>query len=343
MTKRPTVTDLAKAAGVGVATVDRVLNGRLPVREETARRVYEAAERLGYHAAGVIRRRIERELPQVKLGFILQRPNQEFYRSLRSEIEAAVAAATRFRASARFEFLESQTPTEVSSKLRSVGAACDAVAVVSVDHPTITSAVQELKAAGVPVFALLSDFAADARLAYLGVDNRKSGRTAAWMIARSAPQGGKVALIIGSHRFHGHELREIGFRSYFREFAPHFEPIDTLVNLEASSLAHEATLDLLKRYPDLVGLYVAGGGMEGVIAALREEKMAGRLTAVCSELTTTSRNALLDGIMSMTLCTPLPSLARELVSLMAQSVLGGTAEIPAQLFLPFVINVAENI
>ena len=43
MGSRPTIADLAAKAGVSVATVDRVLNGRHKVREETARRVYEAA------------------------------------------------------------------------------------------------------------------------------------------------------------------------------------------------------------------------------------------------------------------------------------------------------------
>ena len=51
--KRPTITDVAKAAGVSVATVDRVLNGRLPVREETSRRVFEAAEKIGLTYAQV--------------------------------------------------------------------------------------------------------------------------------------------------------------------------------------------------------------------------------------------------------------------------------------------------
>ena len=50
MASRPTITDLAKAAGVSVATVDRVLNGRHKVREETARRVYDAANAIGYVA-----------------------------------------------------------------------------------------------------------------------------------------------------------------------------------------------------------------------------------------------------------------------------------------------------
>ena len=39
-------------------------------------------------------------------------------------------------------------------------------------------------------------------------------------------------MFVGSHRFHGQEMREIGFRSYFREYAPEFELVETMVNLE---------------------------------------------------------------------------------------------------------------
>ena len=60
---RPTIIDLAKAAGVSTATVDRVLNGRHNVREETVRRVHEAAEAIGYHGANVIRYRLLADKP----------------------------------------------------------------------------------------------------------------------------------------------------------------------------------------------------------------------------------------------------------------------------------------
>ena len=65
------------------------------------------------------------------------------------------------------------------------------------------------------------------REGYVGLNNRKAGRTAAWIIARTAKRPGKVAVFVGSHRFHGHEMREIGFRSYFREYAPDFELVET--------------------------------------------------------------------------------------------------------------------
>jgi LacI family transcriptional regulator len=43
-----TITEVAREAGVGVATVSRVVNGSGSVREETRRRVLDAIERLGY-------------------------------------------------------------------------------------------------------------------------------------------------------------------------------------------------------------------------------------------------------------------------------------------------------
>ena len=45
---RATIEDVAEAAGVSVATVDRVLNGRAAVRPKTAARVEQAVRRLSY-------------------------------------------------------------------------------------------------------------------------------------------------------------------------------------------------------------------------------------------------------------------------------------------------------
>jgi DNA-binding LacI/PurR family transcriptional regulator len=56
---RPTMADVATAAGVGTGTVSRVLNGGVNVRESTRRRVLEVIERLGYrpsHLAAALSR-----------------------------------------------------------------------------------------------------------------------------------------------------------------------------------------------------------------------------------------------------------------------------------------------
>jgi len=46
--RKPTMADVARLAGVGTMTVSRVLSGTVPVSEETASRVQNAIEQLGY-------------------------------------------------------------------------------------------------------------------------------------------------------------------------------------------------------------------------------------------------------------------------------------------------------
>ncbi|SQI92272.1 transcriptional regulator [Klebsiella oxytoca] len=46
--KKVTMKDIARDARVGIATVDRVLNKRTPVKESTERKVLESARRLGF-------------------------------------------------------------------------------------------------------------------------------------------------------------------------------------------------------------------------------------------------------------------------------------------------------
>lgn len=341
--KRPTIADLSKASGVSVATIDRVLNGRHRVREETARRVYEAAQEIGYHAVGLLRQRVFEDLPQYRLGFVLQKPVQAFYQAFAKEIVVAAQAVTSARINAQVDFVTASTPTAIVEKLKAMAARSQAVALVAPDYPAVTTAIEELKEKGVPVFSLLSDFSTTARQGYIGVDNRKVGRTAAWVIARSARRPGKVACFVGSHRFLGHELREIGFRSYFRENAPEFEVLDTLINLDTPEITHEATLDLLQKHPDLIGFYVCGGGMEGAISAIREERLSGKLIAVVNELTPESRAALADDVVAMAIGTPLAALCKELMSLMIKSVESDEAAVAGQSILPFDIFVSENI
>ncbi|PBB24358.1 LacI family transcriptional regulator [Mesorhizobium sp. WSM4307] len=343
MAKRPTVSDLARASGVSVATVDRVLNNRLPVREETAQRVYEAATVIGYHAVTLIKQRIRQDLPEYRLGFLLQKPEQHFYQEFARELEAATIHAPRFRGIPVIDFWSSQAPEDIVVHLEKLAAKTNAIALVSPDHPTITVAVESLKARGIPVFSLLSDFAPGVREGYVGLNNRKVGRTAAWMIAQCARRPGKVAVFVGSHRFHGQELREIGVRAYFREHAPDFTVLETLVNLETAGLTHQAMLDLLERHPDLVGCYIAGGGMEGAITAVRTAMPAQPPVLICNEITPESRAALANNIITMVLATPLARLSSDLVNLMAHAIQDGAANAPGQTFLPFDIHVPENI
>jgi LacI family transcriptional regulator len=327
---------LAQASGLSVATVDRVLNRRLPVREETALRVVAAAEAIGYHAAGLLKQRLL-EVPQRSFGFILQKRHDDFYQALAAELTAATKAATLIRGKPIVVFVDELIPSVIAAKIRELGRVADALAVVAVDHPHVNEAIEEVTATGVAIFTLLTDVSAPSRAGYIGIDNRKAGRVAGWTIARLAKKPGKVAVLVGTHRYLGQELAEMSFRSYFREHAPNFQLLETLVNLEDDRIAYEAIVHLLKNNDSLVGLYVAGGGMKGMIQALRDERAGDRLVAVCNELLASTRAALIDGVVDLVLATPLPLLATRAVEAMSQATEstpnGKHAPLPVELYI----------
>jgi LacI family transcriptional regulator len=343
MSSRPTIEDVAREAGVSIATVDRVLNRRARVREETALRVYDAARAIGYHASAVIRHRLAAELPALTFGFLLQTDRHSFYQSFAKELRQAVEDCPSVRGRVIIEHADEGSVETVLEKLDSLGQRADVLALVSPDNHHITDRVRDLRAEGKPVFALLSDFAQGVRDSYIGLNNVKVGRTAAWLISRTAARPGKIALFVGSFRWHGHELRETGFRSYFREFAPEFELLETTVNLDTRGVTEEAARGLLQRHPDLAGIYVAGGGMEGAIAALRETRPDPLPAMVVNELTRDSTAALLDQLIVGVIATPLQRLCTALTDLMVSARLNGPSDTPGQLFLPFDLHVPESI
>ena len=358
---RPTIADVAERAGVSVATVDRVINARLPVKEATSARVREAAEALGFHATSLIRQRTRPDRTTVTLGFLLQRHSVQFYGALGAALEAATRLQTKVQGRAIVEYLDDLTPTFVAERLRQMADRCDGIAIVAADHPHVTRAIADLRDRGKPVVALLSDLSAPARTAYVGVDWRKMGRTAGWAMSNLTGGPGDIAIIIGSHRYLATEVCEICFRTYLRENAPGLNLLEPMINFEEPRLAYQGTLELLQRAPNLVGIYMVGGGVEGVMGALREAGVADRVAAICHDLTDNTREGLIDGVLNLVLHQPREAMAAAAVRSLCEAVQasvgnadGRTSEeasgddnaldaVPSQIVVPVIVYTAENI
>jgi len=334
----PTMSDVAREAGVGVATVDRVINRRAPVREDTAQRVLAAAERLGFHRTALIRRRLAEPAARRRLGFLLQDRSVAFYRELGRELEGAARAS---QAEAQVVHLDELSPQRVAEALLALTQGCDAVALVAADHPQVSAAIAAASTRGVPVFALISDLPSPELAGHVGIDHRQVGRTAAWTLARLCRQPGPVGLILGSHRYLCQEQCEASFRAWLRENAPDFRILETLVSLEHPALAEQATLELLHRHPDLVGIYVAGGGIEGVLRGLAGQRPAG-LQTVCHDFTEVTREALLDGRATVVLSHPRDWIAQRLVQDMHDALAENAPRGKVHSLLPFVTHTTAS-
>jgi LacI family transcriptional regulator len=327
---------------VSVATVDRVLNRRLPVRGDTAQRVVKAAEEIGYHATSLLKRRVN-ETPARRFGFLLQKRHDAFYQEFGQALSKATTAASAISGKAIVDFSEELVPHTIAMRLRELANKCDAVAVVAVDHPIVNGAVEEIVSKGKPVFTLLSDIASPQRASYLAVDSRKAGRTAAWTISRLMKEPGPVGILVGSHRYLSQEMSEISFRSFMREHAPHLQLLEPFIYLDDDRIAYEVVSNLLASTPNLAGLYISGGGQEGAIKALRESRHERHIVTVCNELTESTKTALIDGIVDLVLNTPQQAIAEAVVRLMIETSEAPGRTVAGQLLFPAELFLSENI
>ena len=340
---RPTIRDLAKAAGVSVSTVNRVLAGADNVRDATMREVRDAAHRIGFYGLGSIQSNVTARRVHHRFGFLLLQPTRTFYRTLAAAFEVAAKLVDGHDIELATEFAPDLAPETIATRLQALGQSCDAVGVVAPVHPLIAEAVDELELRGVPVFALISQISPRGQVRYLGLDNWKVGRTAAWAVSHISKTPGKVALLVGSHRFRSQEMNESGFRSYFREHAPAFSVLEAVSTFESSSVSQEITEKMLQEHPDLTALYVAGGGITGVLTALRTARKAGQIVTIAHDLMDVTRSGLLDRSVTVVISHPLEQLANETISSMIRAASSPDDARNQTSILPFHIYTSENI
>ena len=340
---RPTIRDLARAAGVSLATANRVIGGSGNVKQSTMQRVKEAAQEIGFYGMGTIDSRIAAARAKYRFGILLHQPSRQFYRNLAQALRSASERISDSVIELRIEFLDDLSPQNIAAKMLEFSETCDAVGVVAAVHPIVIQAVETLQDRGVPVFALISQLAPTGQVHYVGLDGWKVGRTAAWMFEQVCDQPGKLGVLVGNPRYRCQEMNESGFRSYFREYASDFTILEPRSTFESKAVAEEMTENLLKEHPDLRGLYVAGGGISGALAALRATGKAGKVMLVGYELMDVTRQALLDGIMTFVISHPLNRLADEALAGMVRSVKakGGGGNFTS--VLPFEIYTRESI
>lgn len=223
-----TVADIARAAGVSTATVDRVLHGRPNVRPLTAQRVLRAAAALKAVPEDAARRALAP--PPMEVAFLLPAGTNRYVRMVADAVGFAQDSLRPYNVRCRVHEVDSFDPAALAFALLRHGRAAQGIALMGVEHPLVRDAVRALAARGVHVVTLITDVADSPRVAYVGIDHRSAGRTAALLIGRlSGGRGGEVATIAGSLGYRGHEEREMGFLGAMRESFPELRVIRALV------------------------------------------------------------------------------------------------------------------
>ena len=297
-TTRANLQDVARTAGVSLATVDRVLHGRAGVNVRTVERVNEVVRRLGYRpdpaAARLARKR------SVRLAFVLPSGTNSFITLLKQQVQGIAHWLAEQRASAVVQTVDVFAPLVLAQHLRDLQGRFDAVVVMALDHPQVRAAIDDLVAHGTVVVTLVSDVPASRREHFVGIDNVAAGRTAATLLGRfvrpDASGEARIGIVLGSRALRDHAERLFGFEQVMATEHPQLRLLAPIEGHDLSDRTEPLVARLLKREPALVGLYSVGAGNRGIQAALLASGRTQHVAWVCHELTPHARRALLDGV-----------------------------------------------
>ncbi|MEO6299180.1 MAG: LacI family DNA-binding transcriptional regulator [Paracoccaceae bacterium] len=292
---RPTVIDIARQAGVSLATVDRVLNARPGVRDKTILAVNEAISKLGYvrdvAAANLARSR------SYRMAVLLPDTESQFVQTLADALRDAASTAVTARIQVdliRFPAEDMHGLAHRLADLADEGVA--GVALMAPETPVVRDAVRALRLRGVPVVALVSDLPNSEPDHYVGIDSRAAGRTAGVLMGRflgvNCP---KVMVIANSMLLRESIERRRGFDEVMlRDFA-RVEVLQTLETHGSATILRQVVAEMLSSVGEVGGIYLLGTGHRALATALSELGLLGRVVIIGHELTPHTKAALKSG------------------------------------------------
>jgi len=288
--KSPTLTDVARHAGVSYATADRVVNNRGRVSAKSADKVRAAVGALRY-----VRNVAAANLSQgrrYRYVFVLPEGPNAFFQNIRALLRGYNSATQEVEVHDVSAF-DAQSLSQ--HLLGLAGRQLDGIAVVGLDAAPLAEPLNAFRDAGTPVVALISDLPVAQRAAYIGIDNVAAGRTAARLLGQAhGGQNGAVHVIVGNLAARDHHDRLAGFHAVLESDFPNLTLLPVTQSSDYGGHVEAQVREVMGGKTKVSAIYNAGAGNSGLSRALKDR--ARRPLVLAHELTPHARTALETGV-----------------------------------------------
>jgi LacI family transcriptional regulator, galactose operon repressor len=289
MAGKVTLTDVATAAGVSLATVDRVINRRGGVAARREERVLRAARDLGLDRQSLVPpTRIKR------IAVFIQSPANPFHAELAAGIAVLRPAFQALNLQLQIHHIDPNSPERLAALVLKQKDSADGIIISGPDTPEVAAALHKA-AQALPVVTLATDIAASGRAAYIGPDDTRAGRVAGDLIGRlMGAAGGDVLMIAGRLDIAGQRARAKGLSDILARYYPHASLVRIVETGEDRAVTATHVRAALRSYPRLRAIYHTTAGASGIAEALEAQGRLGEIVVVTHELTPNRRRHLRD-------------------------------------------------
>jgi len=288
--------EVARRAGVGLATVDRVLNERGGVAPEKVRKVLQAARELG----------LKRILPEEhrhpwQIELLLSSNDAFFFKQLAQDFTAIASQLGYQQLTLHCTFVPEAQPERLAKLIRLACQTRDGLLVFAHAHPAIHDALSDCQSQGIPVISLVTDLPGAARLCHVGINQLQAGRTAGQLMGNMLHQPGEVLMVSGHMDYSAHRQRIAGFRAVLEARFPHLKLREVLAAQENRDTLNRLLEKVLMQSADLLGIYNTGLGNGEIGQALARHRRLNQCVWISHELYPTTRALLAQQSIALTL------------------------------------------
>lgn len=293
-----TATDIAKKLNISRITVDRVLNNRGMVSEETKERVLEMVKTLGYRPNRAAKHLAKKTQCVIGVSYVFP---DWFKVQIDQGIQRAFSELSDFGA----EVICLNAPHSAQGQMdqiRQILPKIDALAIDPWLPAQLSSFIDELVDGGLPVATFNIDVPSSKRLFYVGCNYFQSGRLCGELITKFAQIPGKVGIITTPENLTHLEQRIMGFR----EVLSGVSDLKIIGPLKISETDERESIDLIKRFisenPELVALFHDCTNLSLTGAALKETGYAGKIKLVGLDMNEVHRQLIEEDVVQAVVC-----------------------------------------
>lgn len=347
MAKKVTIQMVAKQAGVSRGTVDRVINNRGLVRPEVRERILKTMQELEYRPLHLEQAQVlgMASAKQVlRLGMLLPDWGGHFLKEVSAGIETAKGILSDIGVEILVEKCESELPSECVERMAYLveqGAA--GIAVCNKNHPSIASKINECAGQGIPVVTFNSDIPDANRMCFIGEDVQRSGRVAAELMSKCVDKDARIVAAVGNLEFNAHKERLQGFFDQMQARGFSTEGIEIVQTYNDYALSATRIGEMLQRFNDIQGIYMANHSVTGCAEALIEAGKQGQVHVITHDLTEGAKRLLRGGTVDFVVGQDLQMQGYRPLMLLSNVLKKGQEAIPADEAIPPSIICAQNI